>query len=65
MTQGTEPLEIGPIPEQTRVTLMLADVIDLELGGDLTTGGTGIDLFHTDALTESSPACGVVPRTPT
>jgi hypothetical protein len=44
---------------------MLADVIDLELGGDLTTGGTGIDLFHTDALTESSPACGVVPRTPT
>src|SRR5580765_5823710 len=61
MTVGAEGLQVLAIPEASRVTLMLADVIHFQAHRDTATLGAGGGLLHDDLLPQPRPRRDAVP----
>jgi hypothetical protein len=63
MTGRAQGLEVVPVPEEPRISLVLADVVDLEHQGHLATLGASVGLVDAHLLAEVGPPSGVVPAT--
>lgn len=61
MTHGTQGLQVLTIPEQPRIPIVFADVVDLEGEGDLATLRAGIRLVEQHLLSQPEPPGDAVP----
>jgi len=61
MTAKTECLQIGPIPEQFRITVVFHDVINGEVGLDGSTLRACVGRINQHGATELMPWCVVIP----